>query len=617
MDLDMEPMLDFDFGGATEESSEELLVELFDVFEGCPPAARPAAADAALDAVAPRAAAPAAPPPESAPSSSGAASPRDDGSESASNAPDHSRDMTAFLRPSSAYDRYRDANRDAVARENPSLTRLQLNEQLRLNWQAMGDGDRRQYVTAARGEREEFAKRQHLAKFGDESPWEAERPRRPLTVYDLWSRDTKPRERIPPGTKEAVVRKRITAMYQALDDATRKPYEDEYATTSALFFEEEKAWAAKWDLVKVYKGYVPRSDPAAIAQAARLDKEAKHRKPANETQELAELEKRDKGAKAGAAAADEPEEEKRPSKPMSSYNTWRRLNVEAFRAKFPELPHTKLERKILAAFKALPDDVRQPLEDAYRAKADAWKVAVADWDARHAEEVSKQKRERTRPAAGDDGDAGSNSSDDDAAPPAPTSYPKAPDMWARDLKDEYRARHPDMTPPELIRAMKAVWSALPEDDAVKKEYRDKSARLKLQYAKRFEAWNLKRFSGPKKKRRTAGPRSYDPDAIADWRLGALGADSNLSKAAHFSADQRRLLEDRKSLADVAPDDDDALVLNGKTHEALARQFALDLWHQDLQAHARGETGPSQEILKHYYTKISNWLKRRKGPAAAE
>ena len=146
-------------------------------------------------------------------------------------------------------------------------------------------------------------------------------------------------------------------------------------------------------------------------------------------------------------------------------------------------------------------------------------------------------------------------------------------------------------------------------------YRDRSARLKLQYAKRFEQWNLKRFAGPKKKRRTAGPRSYDPDAIADWRLGTtMGADSNLSKAAHFSEDQRTLLEDRKQLARTHPDHDDALNLNSKAHEALARQFAFDLYHQDLHAHARGETGPSQEILKHYYTKISNWLKRRKGPS---
>ena len=55
MDLDMEPM-GFDFGlgnGSylTEASSEEMVMELFDVLESCPPAARERASDAALVAV--------------------------------------------------------------------------------------------------------------------------------------------------------------------------------------------------------------------------------------------------------------------------------------------------------------------------------------------------------------------------------------------------------------------------------------------------------------------------------------------------------------------------------------------------------------------------------------
>ena len=43
-------------------------------------------------------------------------------------------------------------------------------------------------------------------------------------------------------------------------------------------------------------------------------------------------------------------------------------------------------------------------------------------------------------------------------------------MWARDLKEDYRAMYPDLSPPELIRKMKAVWSATAEDDPVKNEY---------------------------------------------------------------------------------------------------------------------------------------------------
>ena len=567
----MEPM-GFDFGlgnGSylTEASSEEMVMELFDVLESCPPAARERASDAALEAVAlaaPEAAAPvvakkprasgrrapkakaaaakaaaaaaAAKPPaksrlragDEASQSSGAASEDLGGvggsgvcgggeeEEEGATTGDHARDMTAFLRPSSAYDRYRDALRETVSREHPHLSRLALNEQLRLNWQALDEASKAPYVAAAQRERQAFAKLQAKIKFGDEFPWEAERPRRPLTVYDLWSRDVRPRDRVPPGTKESVVRKRITAMYQGLTEDERRPYEDEYAKTNASFLEEEARWAAKWDLVKVYKGYVPRTDPAAVAQAARKKKEEKSK--GTESAELEALESADGGRSANAAeerADDDPkaagaaspkeaaeEEDRRPCKPMSSYNTWRRTRIDEFRDRFPDLPHSKLERKLLAAFKGLPKDERQPLEDAYRAKADQWKADVAAWDARKAKEAEDDERRRAEKrsrdrhdhddasssAGGGGGPRGGGGDDDGASddgseastPPAPTSYPKAPDMWARDLKEDYRSMYPDLSPPELIRKMKAVWSATAEDDPVKKESeagRDERAKL--------------------------------------------------------------------------------------------------------------------------------------------
>ena len=293
---------------------------------------------------------------------------------------------------------------------------------------------------------------------------------------------------------------------------------------------------------------------------------------------------------------------------MSTYNVWRREHVDAFRADFPDLAHAKLEKKLLAAFKALDPSVRGPLEAAYRARSDAWKAACADWDARRARDrAAADAAAAAAPAAraaAADGDA----SDDGDAPPAPTAYPKAPDMWARDVKAEFRARHPDLSAPALVREMKRAWSATPEDDPVKRDYRARSAALKRQFAARFDAWNAKRFAGPRKKRRVRGPRSYDPEAIADWRSGAApAADSNLSKAAHFSDDQRALFDARRALP---RDDADALFLNAPAHETLARAFATDLWLQDAHAAGRGDAGPSQEILKHYYTKIANWLKRR-------
>ena len=181
-------------------------------------------------------------------------------------------------------------------------------------------------------------------------------------------------------------------------------------------------------------------------------------------------------------------------------------------------------------------------------------------------------------------------------------------MWARDHKAAYKAAHPDLSSPEVNRSMKREWSALPDDDAVKADYRARSAALKRDFAKRFDAWNARRFSGPKKKRRVRGPKSYDDGAIADWRAeSGAAADSNLSKAAHFSESQRDTLDARRRL-DRA--DRDALFLNAPAHEALARDFATELWRSDGRAAANGDAGPSQEILKHYYTKIANWLKRR-------
>ena len=70
---------------------------------------------------------------------------------------------------------------------------------------------------------------------------------------------------------------------------------------------------------------------------------------------------------------------------------------------------------------------------------------------------------------------------------------------------------------------------------------------------------------------------------------------------------------RRSLYGRHPEHVDALANGRPAHEALARRFAHELWCSDDKAAARGETGPSPEILKHYYTKIANWVKRRPDP----
>ena len=87
-----------------------------------------------------------------------------------------------------------------------------------------------------------------------------------------------------------------------------------------------QAWAEKWGLVKCYKGYVPKTDPAAVAQAERLRKQ---------------------GAAAASAQSPPPPQ---PKKPLSAYNAWRRKNVKAVREANPTLPHGKLEKKLNALY---------------------------------------------------------------------------------------------------------------------------------------------------------------------------------------------------------------------------------------------------------------------------
>ena len=108
--------------------------------------------------------------------------------------------------------------------------------------------------------------------------------------------------------------------------------------------------------------------------------------------------------------------------------------------------------------------------------------------------------------------------------------------------------------------------------------------------------NRKTPAGPRKRRKTAA--------------ASESADSILSRAAHFTPLQRSLLEARRALTSRRPDDENALANGNRAHETLAREFAADLWRQDGLKPNQSESQPSQEILKHYYTKIANWLKRR-------
>ena len=105
---------------AASNNSEELILELFDVLERCPASARDAATDAALEAIA-KAGAP---------------------EEPEEPVPEAIKSEPSFMQPKSAYDRYRDAQRDRLQRQHPDLEPMQLNEKMRLTWAELGEAAR-------------------------------------------------------------------------------------------------------------------------------------------------------------------------------------------------------------------------------------------------------------------------------------------------------------------------------------------------------------------------------------------------------------------------------------------------------------------------------------------
>ena len=418
---------------AASNNSEELILELFDVLERCPASARDAATDAALEAIAK------------------AGTPE----EPEEPVPEAIKSEPSFMQPKSAYDRYRDAQRDRLQRQHPDLEPMQLNEKMRLTWAELGEAARAPYVQQAHAERDAWQEAQGVQP----EPWDADRPRKPPSVFDLWSRATKPREVIGAQKSEAQVRKQISELYKALTPEQRAPYQAEYDRTMPKFLEDEKAWAAKWNLVKTCKGFVPSTHPAAINKAKRL--------------------------------------------------------------------------------------------------------------------------------SGDVSTSGDT-------PPLPTSYPKALDMWSRDLKETYRTKFPALNPPDLLKKMKADWAAMTDEDPVKADYKRRSAKLKEEYASRYSEWQEKQLEeGPRKKRRAA----VNADLSGDSRVTEEG--SGLANAAHFSDAQRAVLESQRALWEREPTHEDALDLSSRAHEALARRFASEISEE-----------PPTDLLKHYYSMIANWLKRR-------
>ena len=105
--------------------------------------------------------------------------------------------------------------------------------------------------------------------------------------------------------------------------------------------------------------------------------------------------------------------------------------------------------------------------------------------------------ERSVPAqALREAEAGDDSDDGEAPSAPPPAYPKAPDLWCRDEKDAWKAKFPELAPIDLSKKMKAHWSSLPDDNPVKAEYKQRSAGLREEYARKFEAWSRRKSPEP-------------------------------------------------------------------------------------------------------------------------
>ena len=104
--------------------------------------------------------------------------------------------------------------------------------------------------------------------------------------------------------------------------------------------------------------------------------------------------------------------------------------------------------------------------------------------------------------------------------------------------------------------------------------------------------------------------------------GASPPAPDRSKPLHFTPDQRKLLEARKRAHEADPGDAAALAIHGPAHGALARQFARE-HHASRhgaeagRARAEGDAEDEEEpapppapLVQHYYTKITNWIKRK-------
>ena len=146
----------------------------------------------------------------------------------------------------------------------------------------------------------------------------------------------------------------------------------------------------------------------------------------------------------------------------------------------------------------------------------------------------------------------------------------------------------------MLKKMKADWAAMSDEDPVKSDYKRRSAKLKEEYASRYSEWQEKQLEdGPRKKRRAA----VNTDLSGDSRVTEEG--SGLANAAHFSDAQKAVLESQRALWEREPAHEDALDLSSRAHEALARRFASEISEE-----------PPTDLLKHYYSMIANWLKRR-------
>lgn len=70
-----------------------------------------------------------------------------------------------------------------------------------------------------------------------------------------------------------------------------------------------------------------------------------------------------------------------PKKPLNAWFTWRADNIDAFRAKNPDIDNKELGQLLSAAWKSVDKAVKESYQQAYKERMVTWQAERAEWTA--------------------------------------------------------------------------------------------------------------------------------------------------------------------------------------------------------------------------------------------